>query len=86
MMDPLSPEPQSPQARKPRIPRAPQPPQESQQADKPITVLVPENLLKKVKVLSALTGETVSEMVTQALRARVKKDLSQALENLREEA
>jgi len=46
---------------------------------------VPEPLLKRVKVLSAITGESLSDMVTQALKSRVKRDLPQALETLKEE-
>ena len=85
MMDQLHPEPTNPNTRKPKAQRAPQPTPEAQTAEKPITVLVPEPLLKKVRVLAAITGESMSDMVTQGLKARVKRDLGQALEALREE-
>jgi len=54
------------------------------EADKPVTVMLPETLLKKVKVLGAISGESLSEMVAQALTARVRKDLAAALSSLQE--
>ncbi len=58
--------------------------QQTTEADKPVTVMLPEGLLRKVKVLGAISGESLSEMVAQALTARVRKDLAAALSSLQE--
>jgi len=54
------------------------------ETDKPVTVLLPESLIKKAKVLGAVTGESISEMVAKALEHRVRKDLAAALTSLQE--
>jgi hypothetical protein len=65
-----------------RTPKSPSTPVLPPDPDKPVTVLVPESLLRRAKVLSAVTGESLSDLVVAGLRTRVRKDLRAALATL----
>ena len=47
-----------------------------------VSLSLPADLLKRVKVLSALTGESISQMVAGALAAKVKRELRAAMADL----
>ena len=49
---------------------------------KPLTVMLPEDLLRKLRVIAVLRGRSVSEIVVDHVEGLVKRDLKKALAKL----
>ena len=49
---------------------------------KPLTVVLPEDLLKRLRVLAVVRDRSVSDIVTEHLEALVRRDLKKALAKL----
>lgn len=49
---------------------------------KPITIMLPDDLLKKLKVVAIVRETSVSELVAEAAAAVVKRELKKALSKI----
>jgi len=49
---------------------------------KPITIMLPDDLLKKLKIVAIVRETTVSELVAEAAAGVVKKELKKALSKI----
>ena len=49
---------------------------------KPITIMLPDDVLKKLKVIAIIRETSVSELVTEAASVVVKKELKKALSKI----
>ncbi len=50
--------------------------------ERAVSLSIPEDLLKRIRVLSAISGESISSMVVSALTSKVRKELRQAMADL----
>jgi len=52
------------------------------EATKPLTVMLPEDLLRKLKVIAVLRDKSISEIVADHVEGLVKRDLKKVLAKL----
>jgi hypothetical protein len=52
------------------------------ESNKPITVMLPDDLLKKLKIVAIVRETSVSDLVAEAAAAVVKRELKKALSKI----